>query len=120
MLTFQWLRRSSSWVIESTPPMNSGNDSNWVHWLYARAIGTSTSTDLITLATRNLRYRIAVIRAERGAALIKRYPAAGADQPAGRGDVIRAPAACRDARPRATATRRAARRPCRAPAQGRP
>src|SRR5689334_6318437 len=32
-----------------TPPMNCGNSSNWVHWLYAWATGTCTSTDLVTV-----------------------------------------------------------------------
>ena len=29
----------------STPPMNWGNSSNWVHWLYAVLTGTSTVMD---------------------------------------------------------------------------
>lgn len=33
MLVTQWLRVSSTWVIDSTPDMKCGNDSNWVHWL---------------------------------------------------------------------------------------
>ena len=40
-------RRSA--VTCCTPPMNCGNSSNCVHWLYAVLTGTSTSTDFSTL-----------------------------------------------------------------------
>src|SRR5690606_31240391 len=40
---------SSTWVMDSTPSMNSGNDSNRVHWLYATRAGTSTSMDCSTV-----------------------------------------------------------------------
>ena len=32
-LTTQWVCALVVCVIDSTPSMNSGNDSNWVHWL---------------------------------------------------------------------------------------
>src|SRR3954454_16067042 len=41
-------RSSSSWVTLLTPPMNRGNSSNCVHWLYALLTGTFTSTVLVT------------------------------------------------------------------------
>jgi hypothetical protein len=34
---------SSSWTTRSTPSMKRGYSSNWVHWLYAVAMGTRTS-----------------------------------------------------------------------------
>jgi len=49
MSTFQWVIVSDICRTSSTPSMNSGNSSNWVHWSYAVRIGTATSTDLVTL-----------------------------------------------------------------------
>ena len=51
ILVTQWLRVSLTWVIDSTPPMNSGKVSNCVHWLYATLTGTSTSMDSSTVLT---------------------------------------------------------------------
>lgn len=45
MLVFQCVRVVVSCLTWSTPSMNSGNDSNWVHWLYAVLTGTATSID---------------------------------------------------------------------------
>src|SRR5919112_3889828 len=43
-LVTQWLVVSVSWVTDSTPDINRGKDSNWVHWFYAVRTGTATST----------------------------------------------------------------------------
>src|SRR5690625_2424708 len=51
-LTFQCVWVSSSCSTDSTPSMNRGNDSNWVHWLYVSRRGTSTSTDSVMVAIR--------------------------------------------------------------------
>ena len=50
-LVTQWLVVSVSCVTDSTPDMNCGNDSNWVHWLYAVRTGTATSTVSSTSST---------------------------------------------------------------------
>src|SRR5690606_28505396 len=50
----QWVRVSDSWRASDTPPMNWGNSSNCVHWLYAVRTGTATSTDSVIVVMSDL------------------------------------------------------------------